>query len=126
MLNERAGSTTRNSSCLRPLGQALPPEGERMSAVQSHLSHPLGTGEGDLHRKPASFRLALDYRVPFETANKGSQKRRELQGQERRRLACAKDPRPPLALPEARVLKSPKSISEAETSGQANEIRECT
>ena len=42
------------------------------------------TGEGDLHSKPISFRLGLDYRAAFETANKRSQKRRERQGQERR------------------------------------------
>src|SRR5215207_6966347 len=45
------------------------------------------TGEGDLHRKPVPFRLGLDYRAAFETANKRAQKRRERQGSERRPIA---------------------------------------
>src|SRR3954469_3393105 len=39
---------------------------------------------GDLHRKPVPFRLGLDYRAAFETANKRAQKAREQRGQERR------------------------------------------
>src|SRR3954469_19729069 len=39
---------------------------------------------GDLHRKPVSFRIGLDYRAAFETANKRAQKARERRGQERR------------------------------------------
>src|SRR3954462_7913812 len=47
---------------------------------------------GDLHRKPVPFRLGLDYRAAFETANKRAQKAREQRGQERRPLL----PRPGL------------------------------
>ncbi len=74
------------------------------------------TGEGDLHRKPVSFRLGLEYRAAFETANKRAQKRRERQEHERRPIAIApaQGPRAPIARSEARLLKSPKSIREAE------------
>src|SRR3954469_17550307 len=70
------------------------------------------TGEGDLHRRPVPFRLGLDYRAAFETANKRAQKGRERQAHERRPMAPAQGPRPPVARSEARALKSPKFKSE--------------
>jgi hypothetical protein len=86
-------------------------------------SHYQRTGEGDLHRKPVPFRLGLEYRASFETANKRAQKRRERQGRERRPITSARSPRPSVARPEARVLKSPKSISEADTKVLMGELR---
>src|SRR5215210_6802059 len=76
-------------------------------------SHYQRLDTGDLHRKPVSFRLGLDYRAAFETANKRAQRVRERRGQERRLIAPAQGPRPPVARPEALPLSSPKSISEA-------------
>jgi hypothetical protein len=78
---------------------------------------------GDLHRKPVPFRLGLDYRVSFESANKRAQKRRERQGQERRAITPARGPRLPMIRPEARLLKSPKFKSEADTKVIMGEIR---
>src|SRR5829696_3132616 len=68
---------------------------------------------GDLHRKPVPFRLGLDYRAAFETANKRAQKRRERHGQRRRVIVPGQGPHLLVGLAEARGLKSPKSISEA-------------
>jgi hypothetical protein len=81
------------------------------------------TGGGDLHRKPVSFRLGLEYRAAFETANKRAQKRRERQGQERRAIAPAQGSRSAMARSEAWPLKSPKSISEADKKVIMGEIR---
>src|SRR3954463_10773951 len=70
---------------------------------------------GDLHRKPVPFRLGLDYRAAFETANKRAQKARGRRGHERRpTFTQAQAPRPSVASPEARPLKSPKFKSEAD------------
>src|SRR5829696_3913867 len=69
---------------------------------------------GDLHRKPVPFRLGLEYRASFESANERAQKLRERQGQERRVIAPARGPRRPMLRPEPRSLKSPKYKSEAE------------
>src|SRR3954469_4303800 len=78
---------------------------------------------GDLHRKPVPFRLGLDYRAAFETANKRAQKAREQRGQERRPLTQAQAPRPSGVLPDARPLKSPKFKSEADRKVLMGEIR---
>jgi hypothetical protein len=86
-------------------------------------SHYQRLDTGDLHRKPVPFRLGLDYRAFFEAANKRVQKRRERQGQERRVIAPANALRSPLASREARLLKSPKSISVAEKKVIMGEIR---
>src|SRR5215207_1820511 len=58
-------------------------------------SHYQRLDTGDLHRKPVPFRLGLDYRVSFETANKRAQKHRERQGTERR-IIPARRPRLPM------------------------------
>jgi hypothetical protein len=81
------------------------------------------TSEGDLHRKPVPFRLGLDYRASFEMANKRAQKGRERRGQERRLIIPRNGPRSSMARPAARVLKSPKSISEARNKVIMGEIR---
>ena len=78
---------------------------------------------GDLHRKPVPFRLGLDYRAAFETANKRAQKARERRGQERRPLTQAQASRPSVVLPEARPHKSPKLKSEAQRKVLMGEIR---
>src|SRR4051812_47528517 len=81
------------------------------------------TDTGDLHRKPVCFRLGLSYRASFEIANKRAQKRRERRGLARRVIAPAQGLRPSLASAKAKGLKSPKSISEAETKVLMGEIR---
>src|SRR3954449_6027443 len=81
------------------------------------------TDTGDLHRKPVCFRLGLTYRASFETANKRAQKRRERQGPARRVIAPTQGLRPSVASAKAWGLKSPKSISEAETKVLMGEIR---
>ena len=60
------------------------------------------------------FQFGSDYATSFGMVNKRAQKRRERQGQERRPIAPSQTPRLPMARPEARPLKSPKSISEAD------------
>src|SRR5215212_5381668 len=55
---------------------------------------------GDLHRKPVSFRLGLDYGAAFETANKRAQKRRERHGQRRRVDLPGQGPHLPVGLAE--------------------------
>src|SRR3954471_13316147 len=81
------------------------------------------TDTGDLQANPLSFRLGLAYRASFEAANKRAQKRRERQGTARRVILPTNNPRPPMARPEAWGVKSPKSISEAETKVFMGEIR---
>jgi hypothetical protein len=72
------------------------------------------TPEG-LHRKPVTFRLGLEYRAGFETANKRAAAARNRRFQDRRPLAPETQRRPSQRLPEAPLTKSPKwKTSEAD------------
>jgi hypothetical protein len=61
-----------------------------------------------LHRKPVSFRLGLEYRAAFETANKRAAKARGRHFQERRPLPPETLRQSSQALPGARPFNSPK------------------
>jgi hypothetical protein len=71
--------------------------------------------EKGLRRKPIPFRLGLEYRAEFEIANKRAAAARGRCSQDRRPLAPQQARRPPVALPDARPLNSPKwKTSEAD------------
>ena len=79
---------------------------------------------GDLHRKPVPFRLGLDYRAAFETANKRTQKARERHSQVRRAPFVTSDGFTGLHdLPGGLVLGSPKSITSEASKVLMGELR---
>lgn len=72
------------------------------------------TPEG-LHRKPVTFRMGLEYRAAFETANKRAKAARDRRFRDRRPLAPETRRQSSQVLPEAPPVKSPKwKTSEAD------------